>query len=107
MIFDDNDDDDVVAAAADDDDDNDDDDMFSNSSNYLQDFNQSKLFTMIIIMKRDSELQEEACTRQSRSGKKCKKIVVVKISLVQTMITEKYSKDTEAGRIGWQGGKIG
>ena len=36
----------------------DDDDIFSNSSNYLQDFDQSKLFTMIIIMKRESELQE-------------------------------------------------
>ena len=43
-----------AAAAADDDDD----DIFSNSSNYLQDIDQSKLFTMIIIMKRESELQE-------------------------------------------------
>ena len=42
-----------AAAAADDDD-----DIFSNSSNYLQDIDQSKLFTMIIIMKRESELQE-------------------------------------------------
>ena len=38
--------------------DGDDDDIFFNSSNYLQDFDQSKLFTMIIIMKRESELQE-------------------------------------------------
>ena len=44
----------AAAAAADDDDD----DIFSNSSNYLQDIDQSKLFTMIIIMKRESELQE-------------------------------------------------
>ena len=36
----------------------DDDDIFSNSSNYLQDFDQLKSFTMIIIMKRESELQE-------------------------------------------------
>ena len=36
----------------------DDDDIFSNFSNYLQDFDQSKLFIMIIIMKRESELQE-------------------------------------------------
>ena len=42
----------AAAAAADDD------DIFSNSSNYLQDIDQSKLFTMIIIMKRESELQE-------------------------------------------------
>ena len=46
----------AAAAAADDDDD--DDDIFSNFSNYLQDFDQSKLFIMIIIMKRESELQE-------------------------------------------------
>ena len=42
-----------AAAAADDDD-----DIFSNFSNYLQDFDQSKLFTMIIIIKREYELQE-------------------------------------------------
>ena len=36
----------------------DDDDIFSNSSNYLQDFNQSKLFTMIIMAKKESEIQE-------------------------------------------------
>ena len=36
----------------------DDDDIFSNSSNYLQDFDQSKLFIVILIMKRESELQE-------------------------------------------------
>ena len=46
----------AAAAAATDDDD--DDYIFSSSSNYLQDFNQSKLFTMIIIMKKESELQE-------------------------------------------------
>ena len=44
----------AAAAAADDDDD----DIFSNFSNYIQDFDQSKLFIMIIIMKRESELQE-------------------------------------------------
>ena len=43
----------TAAAAADDDD-----DIFSNFSNYIQDFDQSKLFIMIIIMKRESELQE-------------------------------------------------
>ena len=57
MIYYDDEDTDVDTAAADDDD-IDDDDVFSNSSNYLQDFNQSKLFTMIIIMKKESELQE-------------------------------------------------
>ena len=36
----------------------DDDDIFSNVSNYVQDFDQSKLFIMIIIIKIESELQE-------------------------------------------------
>ena len=43
------------AAAADDDDDDYDDAIFSNSSNYLQDFDQSKLFTMIIVIQRESQ----------------------------------------------------
>ena len=40
------------------DDDDDDDDICSDSSNYLQDFNQIKVFRMIIIIKRELELQE-------------------------------------------------
>ena len=38
--------------------DDDDDDVFSNSSNYLQDSNQSKIPTVIIIIKRELKLQE-------------------------------------------------
>ena len=34
-----------------------DDDISSNSSNYLQDSNQSKIFTMIIIIKGELDLQ--------------------------------------------------
>ena len=39
-------------------DDDDDVDVFSNSSNYLQDSNQSKIPTVIIIIKRELKLQE-------------------------------------------------
>ena len=50
-----------------DDDDDDDDDIyiFSSTSNYLQNLNQSMIFTIIAITKKQLEPQEQACARRA------------------------------------------